>query len=89
MIHSLPMALFQYIRVDMCVLKSYTLIITQQKERLNMTGRAKNKVPLKLYIDKDLKEEFRKYTSDSDMSKVLTSFIESYVKKAKKREKQK
>lgn len=54
-----------------------------------MTGRAKNKVPLKLYIDKDLKEEFRKYTSDSDMSKVLTSFIESYVKKAKKREKQK
>lgn len=51
-----------------------------------MTGRAKNKVPLKLYIDKGLKEEFRKYTNDSDMSKVITSFIEDYVKNAKKQE---
>lgn len=47
---------------------------------------AENRVPLKFYIDKDLKEDFRKYTSDSDMSKVLNKFIESYVKKAKKQE---
>lgn len=47
---------------------------------------AENRVPLKFYIDKDLKEDFRKYTSDSDMSKVLNKYIESYVKKAKKQE---
>lgn len=50
---------------------------------------AKNRVPLKFYIDKDLKEDFRKYTSDSDMSKVLNKYIESYVKKAKKQEEKK
>ena len=26
---------------------------------------AENRVPLKFYIDKDLKEEFKKYSSDS------------------------
>lgn len=47
---------------------------------------AENRVPLKFYIDKDLKEEFRKYTSDSDMSKVLNAYIENYVKRAKRQE---
>lgn len=47
---------------------------------------AENRVPLKFYIDKDLKEDFRKYSSNSDMSKVLNDFVESYVKKAKKQE---
>lgn len=51
-----------------------------------MKGRAENKVPLKLYLDKDLKEEFRKYTSDTDMTKEITKFIETYVKRAKKQE---
>ncbi len=51
-----------------------------------MKGRAKNKVLLRAFIDKDLKEDFRKYTSDSDMSKVLTSLVEDYVKKAKRLE---
>lgn len=47
---------------------------------------AENRVPLKFYIDRDLKEEFRHYTSDSDMSKALNNFIEDYVKKAKRKE---
>lgn len=51
-----------------------------------MGNAAENRVPLKFYIDKDLKEEFRKYTSDSDMSKVLNAYIENYVKRAKRQE---
>lgn len=46
-----------------------------------------HKEPLKFYIDKELKKEFKKYTSDSDMSKVLNAYIESYVKRAKRQEK--
>lgn len=49
---------------------------------------AENRVPLKFYIDKELKEDFKKYSnSDSDMSKVLNNLVENYVKKAKRQEK--
>lgn len=53
-----------------------------------MGKRAKNKVDVKVYIDKSLKDEFRYYASanDSDMSKEVTKFIENYVKRAKKQE---
>lgn len=53
-----------------------------------MGKRAENKVDVKIYIDKSLKDEFKYYasTNDSDMSKEVTKFIESYVKRAKKQE---
>lgn len=54
-----------------------------------MSRRAENKVSLVAYIDKDLKKDFKKYTSDSDMSKVLTDLVEAYVKKAKRQENKK
>lgn len=45
--------------------------------------RAKNKIHLKLYIDKGIKEEFRHYTKDKGMSKVITELVEGYIAKAK------
>lgn len=53
-----------------------------------MKGRAENKVPLKFYIDEDLKEEFKKYAIkyNSNMSEVMTKYIQNYVKKAKRDE---
>lgn len=43
--------------------------------------RAKGKVPLKLYIDTDLKEQFKSYAlqRNSDMSKEITRFIKECV----------
>lgn len=53
-----------------------------------MGKRAENKVDFRLHIDKTLKEEFRRYAyaNDTDMSKEVTKFIESYVRKAKRQE---
>lgn len=53
-----------------------------------MGKRAENKVDFKLYLDKELKEDFKYYaTKDkSNMSKEMTKFIENYVKRAKKQE---
>lgn len=52
-----------------------------------MGKRAENKTDFKINIDKTLKEDFRKYTycNNSDMTKEVVKFIESYVKKAKNR----
>lgn len=42
-----------------------------------MSKRAANKIGLKIYLDKGLKEEFRYYSqlNNSDMSKELTSLF--------------
>lgn len=55
-----------------------------------MGKRAKNKTDFRLHIDKTLKEEFRHYTyaNNTDMSKEVIKFIESYVRKSKRQEKQ-
>lgn len=49
--------------------------------------RAKGKVPLKLYIDKDLKEQFKSYAlqRNSDMSKEITRFIKECVNNNKEK----
>ena len=44
-----------------------------------MGKRAENKIFITAWIDKDLKEQFRK-ASKGNMSKVLTNFIIEYVK---------
>lgn len=47
-----------------------------------------NKQDIKVYVTKELKEEFRYYTNanNSDMSRELSKYIESYVRKAKRQE---
>ena len=54
-----------------------------------MGKRAENKIDFRLYLDRDLKDEFKYYTSkeNSKMSIEITKFIESYVRRAKRREK--
>lgn len=56
-----------------------------------MGKRAENKTDFKMSIDKNLKEDFRHYAycNDTDMTKEVTKFIESYVKKAKRQENKK
>lgn len=44
-----------------------------------MGKRAENKILITAWIDKDLKEQFRK-VSKGNMSKVLTNFIIEYIK---------
>lgn len=52
-----------------------------------MSKRAENKIELKIYLDKSIKEEFRYYSqlNKSNMSKELTKLIEGYIKKQKKK----
>lgn len=52
-----------------------------------MSKRAENKIELKAYIDKKLKEEFRYYSelNKSDMSKELTKLVESYIKRERRK----
>jgi len=50
-------------------------------------GRADNVVLVRLYIDKDLRNDFKKYATlnDSDMTKEMVKFIERYNQRNEKK----